>query len=676
MSKSFSSKKPSPFPPPTPKAIGTSCTKKKKSPRSPLQDLNRISSSSNSSYASSNVSIEPPKGCLKFLSSSSFKTPVSRPRNLSKTPNSVPDAPSLKQSKSKSSRENLSKANLGLQTKRLTSDRVPRTVRKNPMCLYQWQSGKKSGSRVSQKSKPCSALNEHGKTLPTLPSSSEELKWKEDRLEGINDSSVEHSQLKSCPSDATMTPLSKKVSWSDLDSTVYGDVEENLNRSTSRTPPIHSSLSPEIQGGSLVSTTTPACYGAGYVVSGVTDKRKCRPRGILTVEDNYSGFDKMGASIFDDDNEKKFTGVNKNLSPSLLPSPSEALVLWLSSPRNKGKKVLNRKSEIVLGECQGLVESISLGYSASPTSSSKTFWNISDSSDLSGAANGAGRKTSPSISPTGLSQCQAPFGSILSPSFPSILFSPNSTPNCSQHSSEKEKNDHHHLMDGNSPFSRNSLGSGNIIQTPQSDSSSDLHIGLSSVHADNQKEDNFNSDLTSLTDVLLSQDFLLNSSAQLEDSVHSSFQFDCSTVPYEPIDLRKLPNFSDDHDPWLSSSTIENVSQSRMRISWREGLMSQYEEDEFDCCRCLSDEEVLSNECCNKLSDPEVDVEDGNKNSDVGIVETLANKLGIYGPDKEVFPALLSSSCAESISTDGGGLVASTEGSDWTSCYKNKIFEL
>ncbi|CAL0316728.1 unnamed protein product [Lupinus luteus] len=665
MSRAFSSKKHSPFPPPTPTAIGTSCTKKKKSPRSPLQDLNRISSSSNSSYASSNVSIEAPKGCLTFLSSSSFKTPVNRPRNLSRTPNSVPDAPALKQSKSKSSRENLSKANLGLQTKRIASDRAPRTVRKNPPCLYQWQSGRKSASRASQKSKPCSALNEHGKTLPTLPSSSEELKWKEDMLEGINDSSVEHSQLKSCPSDATMTPLSKKVSWSDLDSTAYGDVEENMNRSISRTPPIHSSLSPEIQGGSsLVSTTTPACYGAGYVVSGVTDKRKCRPRGILTVEDNYSGFDKMGASIFYDDDEKKITGINEHVSPSLLPSPSEALVLWHSSPRNKGNKVLNRKSEIVLSECQeGLVESTSLGYSASPTSSSKTFWNISDSSDLSGAANGAGRKMSPSISPTGLSQCQAPFGSILLPSYTSILFSPNCTPNCSQYSSEKEKNDHHSLMDGNSPFSENSLGSGNIIRTPQSDSSSDLHIGLSLVHADNYEEDNFNPDLNSLTDVLLSQDFLLDSSAQLEDSVHSSFQFDCSTVPYESIDLRKLPNFLNDQDPWLSSSTIENVSQSRMRISWREGLMSQYEEDEFICCRCLSDEEDLSNECFNKLSDPEVNVEDGNKKliSDVGLIETLANKLGIDGPGKEVFPALLSSSCAESISTDGGGLVASTE---------------
>ncbi|TXG46771.1 hypothetical protein EZV62_026065 [Acer yangbiense] len=49
--------------------------------------------------------------------------------------------------------------------------------------------------------------------------------------------------------------------------------------------------SPEIQtqcGDSTLAfkTTTPACYAAGYIVSGVTDKRKCRSRGILTVGDN------------------------------------------------------------------------------------------------------------------------------------------------------------------------------------------------------------------------------------------------------------------------------------------------------------------------------------------------------------------------------------------------------
>ncbi|XP_061371017.1 uncharacterized protein LOC133313636 [Gastrolobium bilobum] len=639
MSRAFSSsKKPSTLPPPpTPTTVATSCAKKKQSPRSPLQDLNRISSSSNSSYASSGVSTEAPRGCLRFLSSSSFKTPVHRPKSLSKTPNSAPHALALKQPTSKSSKENLPKGNAGVQTKRLASDK-PRTLRKNPPSLNQWQSGKKSGSRTGQKFKPCSALKEHGKCSSRLPSASEELKQKEGVLGGINDNADEHAHRKGCDNDANLTPLSKKVTGSDLDVTVLGDAEENPNTSISKTPPINDSVSPEIQcGSSLVSTKTPVCYGAGYVVSGVTDKRKCRPRGILIVEENNSSFDKMTANSFDDD-EKKTRDIDGNASPPLLPLPTEALVHWISSPRNKGKKILSPKPENELNQSQGLAESTTLCSSTSPSSSSKTFWNVSESSDLSGAANGVRRKVSCSISPSGLSEIPVPFDATLSPFYTSILFSPSSMPCCRVGSSEKGKNDRYNVIDENSPFSLNSFGSGNVIQTPQSDSSSDLHVGLSLVHADNRKEDNSNAELNSFNEVLPSENLLLNSSMPLEDSVNSSFQFD----------LSKLPKFLDDQDPWLSSPTIENASQSQMRISWREGLMSQlYEVDEFDCCRCLSDEEDLDHDYGSKR---------------------LSGPQEIDGPGK---PALISCSCAESISTDGGSLVAS----DWTLCYMNKLFD-
>ncbi|TKY51851.1 hypothetical protein E2542_SST23370 [Spatholobus suberectus] len=682
MSKAFSSKKSSSLPPPpTPITLASSCAKKKHSPRSPLQDLNRISSSSNSCYASSSVSTEAPKGCLRFLSSSSFRTPVHRPKSLAKTPSSVPRAVALKQSKFNSSKENLPKGSAGMRTKTLASDKA-RTHRKNPPCLYQWQSGKKSGSRTGQKSKPCSALKEHGKLLPRLASASEELKQKEDILGGTNDNAGEHAHVKLCHGDINSTPLSKKVAGSYLeDVRVLGDVE-NPNASISRTPPIHNSVSPEIQcGSSLVpKTTTPACYGAGYVVSGVADKRKCRPRGILTVEKHYSGCDKIAASSFDD-NEKKVMDTNDHASPSLLPVPSEAVVQWLSSPCKKGKKILSQKFENGLNQSQGVAESTTLASSTSPSSCSKTFWNVSDSSDLSGGANGIMRKISSSISPSGLDEFQVPSDYKLSPSYSSLLFSPNPTPICRAGSSGKGKGDRYNLIDENSPFSLNSFGSGNVIQTPQSDSSSDLHVGLSLVHAGNQKEDKSNPDLNSSSKILLSENFLLNSSMPLEDSVNSGFQFDCLTVPYESIDLSKLPKFLDDQDPWLSSSTTENASQSQMRISWREGLMSQlYESDEFDHCRCLSDaEDIVNDSGINGFSGPQVNVEtnDGKKlNSDVGITETEDNELEIDGLGKDKFPALISCSGAESISTDGGGLVASGDDSDWTLCRMNKLFEV
>lgn len=673
MSRAFSSKKTSSLPPPpTPNTIATSYSNRRQSPRSPLQDLNRISSSSNSSDASSCVSSEAPRGCLRFLASSSFKTPVHhRPKNISKISNSAPHELALKHSKSKSSKENFPKGNVGLQTKTL----IPNKAKKNPPCIYQWQSGMKSGLMAGKKSNPSSALNEHGRILPALPSTPKELKQKQGALGGRNDNVSEPANLKSCHGDRNMTPLSKKFAGSDLDVTVYRDVEDNPNKSISRTPPIHNSVSPEVQcGPSLVSTTTtPACYAAGYIVSGVTDKRKCRPRGILTVEENYLSSAKMADNSVDED-EKKTKDIIKKDSPSLLPLPSEALVQWLSSPSSMGEKILNSKSEIGVNESQALAESTTIGSCTSPSSSSKTFWNVSDSSDLSSAAYGIRRKPKSSISPGRLSEFQVPFDSIMLPSYPSILFSPNSTPSWRAGSSEN-------LIDENSPFSMNSIGSGNVIQTPQSDSSSDLHVGLSLAHADNQKEDNSNPDVNSLSEVLLLENFLFNSSAPLEDSVNSSFQFDCLTMPYESIDLSKLPKFLDDQDPWLSGSTIDNGSQYQMRISWREGLMSQVNElDEFDCCRCLSDEEDLVDDSgSNRLSGTQVNVEvDGAKklNYDAVLTETEDNELEIDGFGKEMFPDLVSCSGAESISTDEGGLVTSRDDSDWTLCYLNKLFEV
>lgn len=644
MSRAFSSKK-TPYlpPPPTPTtAIVKSNSNKKQSPRSPLQDLNRISSSSNGSDASSSVSTEVPKGCLRFLASSHFKTPVNRPKSISRTPNSAPRGLVLKQSKSSSnsSKENLPKGNnVGLQTKTPVANKA----KKNPPCLYQWQSGKKSSSRTGQKSKLSSTLNERGKITPAFPSTSKEVKRKEDIVGGRSDNDVESTHVKSCNRDGNSTPSSKKVSESD-----YEEEEDNLNRSISKTPPIHNSLSPEIHGGSsLDSTTTPGCYAAGYIVSGVTDKRKCRPRGILTVEENYSCSAKSVADSIDDgddddDDEMKTMDVIKEDSPSLLPLPTEALVHWLSSPTRKGEKIQNRKSEI------GLVESITLGSSTSPSSSSKKFWNlcdssktvwnVSDSSDLSGTANGMKRKMSSSISPGSLSEFQVPFDSI--------LFSPKSSPNCKADRSEN-------FIDENSPFSLNSISSGNVIQTPQSDCSSDLHVGLSLAHADNQKEDDFNPDFNSFSYVLQSENILLNSSLPLEDSVNSSFQFDCLTMPYESIDLSKLPKKLDAQDPpWLSSSTIEDGSQSQMRISWREGLMNQVNEvDEFDSCRCLSDEDLSDDNDCgsNRVSGTlvNIEVDDIKKpNYDGGLAETEDKELETDGIGKEIF------SGAKSTSTD------------------------
>ncbi|KAL5061200.1 hypothetical protein RYX36_032804 [Vicia faba] len=142
---------------------------------------------------------------------------------------------------------------------------------------------------------------------------------------------------------------------------------------------------------------------------------------------------------------------------------------------------------------------------------SKTFWNASDSSDLSGAANnGARRITSSSISPGSLSEFQ-------------------------------------------------------------SDSSSDLHVELSLAHADSQKEDDFNPYFNSFSNVLLSNNLILNIFVPQNDSVNSSFQFDCLTMPYDSIELGKLQKELNGQEPWLWNSTLENGLQSQMGSFGEEG---------------------------------------------------------------------------------------------------------
>lgn len=66
---------------------------------------------------------------------------------------------------------------------------------------------------------------------------------------------------------------------------------------------------------------TPVCFAAGHVVTGVVDRRKCRPRGILNLGNG---------------NEVSFDATDKTRvstsSPSLPPLITGASIQWLSSP--------------------------------------------------------------------------------------------------------------------------------------------------------------------------------------------------------------------------------------------------------------------------------------------------------------------------------------------------------
>jgi hypothetical protein len=153
-------------------------------------------------------------------------------------------------------------------------------------------------------------------------------------------------------------------------------------------------------------------------------------------------------------------------------------------------------------------------------------------------------------------------------------------------------------------------------------------------------------------------------------------------MPSNSVDLSKFHKILEERNSWFSNSTAENVSQSQMRISWREGLVSRmFEMDEFDCCRYLSDEEddgnVRNTDCLKSHKSPQLNVEaatDRISINGIGSTEFVKTEQDTGGKTKDGLPSQPPCSCAESISTDGGGLVRSDD-SDWTLCYKNHLFQ-
>ncbi|XP_057957074.1 uncharacterized protein LOC131150393 [Malania oleifera] len=584
---------------------------KKPSTRNPLKDINSIANGNSISSSTSSVSVEAPRGCLGFClsnnfssssSTSSSRTNVQRTRRtLPKTPKSAPNPRLSKPSRSKPSRENLNLPHRA-------SKNVDK-AKKNTPSLYQWHAGRKLSSLAVQKPKI---------HLPKNPSEPPEL-----RLLGVEAGIV----------DANCTPDSK------LDSTL----DKAALDSDKKTPPVEVSVSPEIQqlGSSVLSTTTPACYGAGHMLSGVTDKRKCRPRGILTVGDDL-GIGK--AEFFDSDEDENVTRDPRmfpRVSPD--PSPAEASMLWLLSPcneeddDNKGNNSCNTASTTTtkITRCRDFI-----------------------------------------FSPTGLPEFQGFLGSS------SLCSSHFALPsrNCNAIVSKEEREQGWNLAGENSPFSIDSLGSENVIQTPHSDSSSDRYVGSSRINADDGLKHGFKNELDSVAEVLQSTSLSPESQISLWDPTDLSFHFPCSTTSPNSIDLTQFCKTLDYQASGISSSSLVNELQLESRISWREGLVSRiFEMDEPDFCRCLSDEEQdNANGWFMSHKTPKLKVDTGNGQilaDDFGSPEFFDHEPDIDGKGKEKFWSQRHCSRAESICTDGDGLVASGD-SDWNLCYRNQLFEV
>ncbi|KDP29546.1 hypothetical protein JCGZ_19259 [Jatropha curcas] len=644
--------------------------KQKLCSRSPFQDLNNggagVSNGSNkegydsNSNASSISSVEAPKGCLRFFLShtSSAKTPFingtsQRPTRvkLSKTPKSAPNV--------RPNKENLPKRNIF---------HKPISQKLQKVKLEPSQSVRKPKNL-----KISSVLGSSGNPVNKLISGS----TKSERVVSDADGS-------------NFTPLSKVASGfvlnlAAVDSKVITDVDDdkyeksNTNNSTNtnstsantKTPPVQASVSPEIQcGSSMVSaankTITPVCYGAGYLVSGVTDKRKCRPRGILTVGEA------MPLDCFESDDElekENASDLVNNSSVSILPLPAEASMHWLLSPCDEeDDKDQKENSEKGLCRICRLEESAGRNFSVSPPPGNDVF-----SPDLSSGT------TDKSISIASAKR-KTKNASLLSPS--GGFMGPPLYDKANVLCSEEKRKDCIDLDEQRSPVSVDSLGSGNVIQTPQSDFSSDRGLGISWLNANGgRKNHDFDCELNSVTQHLQMASLSPKNHESIWDPTSSSFQFDCLTTPSNSVDLLKFQKILDDRTSWFSNSSMENVSQSQMRISWREGLVSRiFEMDEFDSCRCLSDEEDDTNGCnddsLKSLCSPKlnVDVVDEQISTNCSVSTIFVDNGHEIDEKAKGLPPQVPCSCAESISTDAGDLVRS-EDSDWTLCYKNHLFQ-
>ncbi|GAB4825684.1 hypothetical protein Ancab_008579 [Ancistrocladus abbreviatus] len=186
---------------------------------------------------------------------------------MSKSPKS---APSFRPAESRFGGENVSKPKVFHYAQKL-KPKLAQQFRKNPPCIQKWQSGSKPSSNAGFKLKIQPGLrSKKGDFSRKSPYGAENLMQKKQENIALKSSQLTLPYNDNGGGAADITPLTKLASGS-------------------------ASASPKIQcGSSSLVSKTPACYGAGYVVFGVTDKTKCRPRGVLTVEDNYFlGFGKL-----------------------------------------------------------------------------------------------------------------------------------------------------------------------------------------------------------------------------------------------------------------------------------------------------------------------------------------------------------------------------------------------
>ncbi|XVF40922.1 hypothetical protein PTKIN_Ptkin01aG0239700 [Pterospermum kingtungense] len=315
---------------------------------------NTITSSSNH-LSSSSGSIEAPRGCLGFLlscSSSSTTTTTTTTTATTKTP--------LSRNCPTTTTHFISKTPKSALGSRLPHSKPLHFIKKNslskPISHKLYRVKKSQSSKKSTSETPAFMGSDNAASV-------------------IESLSVSRDLLK-LPEELKFTPVaaSKIATCSTVDCLFAGigyhknidDDKSNTSSSNSKTPPIQASFSPEIQSTTTTTTeTTPACYGAGHLISGVTDKRKCRARGLLavalpgTADNNMSSNDSNNIGP-----EDAATAFGNKSSVSMFPLPAEASMHWLLSPCREDNEDDKENSSPL----HGLVEHKALHSPSSPLS--------------------------------------------------------------------------------------------------------------------------------------------------------------------------------------------------------------------------------------------------------------------------------------------------------------------
>ncbi|KAL0381996.1 UNVERIFIED_CONTAM: hypothetical protein Scaly_0486900 [Sesamum calycinum] len=393
----------------------------------------------------------------------------------------------------------------------------------------------------------------------------------------------------------------ENVGKESISETATGDSATSL-----KTPPVEASVSPEIPCGFQSkmsfpeSSATPVCYGAGHLLSGVTDKRKCRRRG------SFKGGSEKTNLFYDGKNDRNVVCDSQDSSIPLL---AEASVRWLLSPCDEGCEDLRSDSE----------------------------------NSGSGSVGGAASKREDEI--LVLSPGKNPeLGCSEEKMHEHLLITtPNSTSNCNAISAGEEKNFRHNVIENDCALSLGSLSGGNIIQTPNSDSSIDGCSGRTKDRCE----------LFLITETLNKVGLSPRSEMSISDAPGFSFQYADMDSSSSSINLNHIQENIDTVCSWVSDSTLENLALSHVRISWRDGLVNRIDEnDEFDSCRCLSDEEVDADGFSyTKLSSSPVSQSRRGRETDEEMKSCLGSHLGDesganegndLGIDNDALPLLLS----------------------------------